>query len=531
MGEQKKSQSQPEIRVEDIGVARILIGFIKTRILGIPDPLYEKLYLLKKIKSQLKKINIDGIHFNKNKLKPKLASYFFQIYRFFHPLRKIIDFAKPSKVKDFIYFLVNEVSTDKQKELIKQLTTENFMLESIANIGSNKTSKKIKELYKELSSSYTKEQSKKINYYFSLGESFHEFLKFDLYTLIKKFAPDFKEENTATEPNFREVDIKPLISVIKEFVDHIYMLNLDANYYDFIQLYSKFINKEIIPVNDFQMFFKSITSLVKNNYLLLLVQFISKDVFFRPFHTYTEKNAMNDFLKDVVNNINLIQKKVSDSLKTQSINKLLQDLFGQANFREMTHYTAEQVEYLMKHHVEPFSYTEQMNVLKKFMLDKYNRYIRKTVNTFIVKAGFVSATFQEKFNSLYYQANGVIDKLLDFEKKLQGKDGWDRIVSLIRNKGVDPNLIFLARKNVLEFNQDAKNILFEAMDVFENLKNHIKIVVEAYNKGSKEHVSNIKNFASTSTQEVIKYLAQSFNDISKLLNYFSLVLKASAAKD
>ena len=116
-------------------------------------------------------------------------------------------------------------------------------------------------------------------------------------------------------------------------------------------------------------------------------------------------------------------RKTSAQLKNQKIEQLVQDLFGQTNFVETTAYTFEQNEYLMKNGIGSLTYVEPLNVLKKFMMDKYNRYLRKSLHTFILKATFASPAFSESMNTLYHHFNTLMDSILEFENKMKAKRG------------------------------------------------------------------------------------------------------------
>ncbi len=528
MGNKAKKDEQgekKEIKIDEVGSVRILLSFIKNRILGIPDPIYEKVVLLKKVRKKLKKINIKGIQFSKNRLTADFGKFLYQIYRYFYPLKSVIELGKPSNKNSFLLYLIQDVCNDKQSENLDLLLSEKHVQELFNNSDSKKANKQIKDLYKEFSRSFSKVQSKKVNHLFSMGESLFNFLKFDLYVLIRKFSPDMKEDNVYGSPNFRDVSAGQVESMLKDFADFIYFLNTDADYYEFIKVYGKFLGRDIIPPEDFQKFFSLLHNLIKTNYLVLMVQYISKDVFFRPYYSYSEKNAFAQFLKNLVESVNKLQSKTNDQIRNQTINKILVELFNTSDFFELTAYTYEQNEYLKKHGMSKFIYIEAFNSLKKFMLDKYNKNLRKSIHVFILKASFTTVEFSESLNTLYYETNTIIEKILNIEGKLKGEDGWSKIQNLLRGKATDSSLGYLAKKNIDEFNSDIKKIILDSLNILNILKTKLKIVVDAYNKNLSEPIANIKKFAGNNTVEVIKHLANGFNDISKILVYFKIIFK------
>lgn len=521
----KKKDNLPDVKVEKAGAGRMLVGFIKIRVLGLPDPIYERMILLKKLKKTLKHIDIKGINFSKNALAKDFGEYLFNIYRYFYPLKKVIDFSKPKIKRNFTEYLINTFANDNQKEILKQLLSEDFIRENLTSSSGKTASQKIKDMYKTLQNSFTKEQVKKINSIFSLGISLYEFFKFDLYVLIKKFTGEMKEENVTAIPPMRDVPVEQVETLIKDMTDHFYMLSNDANYYDFIEHFSRHLGRDIIPQEDFNKFIKLINKLVKSNYLMMMVQYITQDVFFRPFYSFAEKPALAEFMQELANDINGLQTQIAGALKIEKQEKILKDLFGSANFMELTSYTPEQNEYLTRNNITGFIYTDPLNILKKFMMDVYNRYFRKSLHTFILKATFVSHSFQEEMNSYYYICNNIIEQILSLEEKLKGKEGWDRISSLIKGRGKDSNLSSLAKKYVAEVNDSVKDILDQARNSFEPLKERLKEVIESYNKNQKDPITNIKNFSGTATADIMKQLAHAYNDLSKILVYFKIVIK------
>ena len=260
---------------------------------------------------------------------------------------------------------------------------------------------------------------------------------------------------------------------------------------------------------------------------MLLVQYVSQDVYFRPFYSFSEKSIFTEYMKELAIYLNQTQSKALDSMRIKTIEKMLLDLFGMTNIVEMTSYTAEQSEFLIKNNIGAFSYVEPMNVLKKFLMDKYNRYIRTNLNTLIVKSTFTQESFREHINTLYYAMNSIMDKILEFENKLKENDGWDKIVNLVRGRGKDSSLAYLAKKNMTEYNQQAREIIDFFIENAEGMKEKTKEIVEAYNKGKKEPISDLKTFAGSTSSEVVKNIAQSYNDINKVLTYFKIILKDS----
>lgn len=523
----KKNQELTDIEVNDVGFLRIFFGMIKTRILGLPDPLYEKVVLLKRVKKQLKRINISGINFSKERLKPEFGQILFELYRYFYSFRKVVNLSKPQQMKNFLEFLILEVSSEKQKESMGQLLSSEHILKLMASDGPKDASKKLKSLYKEFSRSFTNEQKAKVNHLYSLAYSFNQFLRFDFYVLLKKFSPELKEDNISSPPRFREVEFRQVSDLLKDFTDHLYMLNFEANYYTLLEEYGKFIGSDIIPKEDFLKFFKLLHRLAKTNFMIYLVQFVAQDVFFRPINSYNDQNSFSEFMKNLAFDINELQAKVTRELKFQRVNGILKELFGKSDFMELTAYNEEQNEYLKKNNVGEFFYVDALNTLKKFMMEKYNTYLRTNLYTLIIKASFVSPEFREEFNSAYYRGNEILEQILEFERKMKGKDGWDRIQNLVRGRSRDASLPLLARKYVGQINIEAQTIIKNFIDIGNKLKSKLKVLVNDYNKGTKRTVSDIKKFAGTNTAQIMRSLAMGFNDLNKMMSYFGIVLKDS----
>lgn len=507
------------------GKMRIIFGAIKVRLLGIPDDVYEKVVLLKRVKKNLKKLSYDFINFSREKLKPNLGKLLIDIYTVLYPLKEQIKLSKPSDVRDFTFFLFKYHSNDQQKKILESLTSKDYIKELINSKGTKEAVNEIKNISKNLRSSFSNEVLQKINYIFSLGLSLQDFLRFDIFLLLKKFYPSINEKNLSNPGADREVSYENISSELKDFVDSLYLINPNLNYYSFMKVYSEYLNKQIIPEEDFLKVFAKISNLIKTDVLVLTIQYMSKDVYYKPISSYSVKNIAEDFFRDLVDFINKTQEEVLSELKSTKINAILKELFGSIEFKDAKAYTKEQHEYLVKNGLEGFYYHEQFNALKKFMLDKYNQYIRKALNTFIIKASFTTLNLQEEYNNLYYAMNNIVDNILQFEDKMGRDDGWPRLKTLIMGKGKDSSLVYLARKNILEINTRVKEIMTNFLSVAKELNGKLKIAVTAFNKGEKEPISNIRNFAGNATPMVVKHLADAFNDINKFLKYLSLSLE------
>ncbi|HOJ50080.1 MAG TPA: hypothetical protein PKW55_04645 [Spirochaetota bacterium] len=509
----------------NVGKLRILIGFIKVRLFGIPDSIYERVVILKKIRKSLKKFSYSFVNFSRNKLKPELGKLLIDIYSVLIPLKEYLKLNKPSEIREFTRYLFKYHANDQQKKLLENLTSKEYIRELIKNKGAKDAANEIKSIYKNFKNSFSSEVLQKINHIFSLGSSLQDFLRFDIFLILKKFYPSINEKNLLNPGPDREISIEIIENELKDFIDSLYFINPNINYYPFIKIYSEFINQPLIAEEEFLKVFSKISYLIKTDILVLTLQYLSKDVYYKSLSSFTIKEVSEEFFKDLVEFINTTQDEVLNEVKYLKINTILKELFGSSDFKETKAYTKDQNEFLIKNGLDPFYYHEQFNVLKKFMLDKYNQYIRKAIHTFIIKASFSSLSLQEEFNNLYYAMNGIIDKILELEDKMNRDEGWPRLKTLILGKSKDTSLVFLARKNILEINNKVKDIIYSFINIGKELNSKLKIIVTAFNKGEKEPIPNIKTFAGNTTPMVVKHLADAFNDINKFLKYLSLTLE------
>ncbi len=515
----KPQESEEFSRIEKPGVFGAFIGFIKVRLLGMSDPVYEKYTLLKTVLADLRSLPIQMYNPRNGSVTKNFGKIIFELYRYTQPLKELINIQGSklalAKTKDFfVFYFMNE----KQKSLYESLTGEG--IKKILNSEGMKNSTKIiNEYYKELQKSFEKEIIRKINLNFSVMFSLDELIRFDLYPLVKKFCPGMQEGDITEPPAFKDVDGIQVIELIKDLCYVLYSLNTTYDMREAFKILGEMKGATIISDEDIKNFQALVRKIISDDYLTSLIRIIEENPFYRPIYNFVEHNILNDFFTELSTDIKNSRDHLVDNLKRDKINQILNRLFNTTQFETLKFYNLEKSDILYKKGVKSFTFCEPLNYLKMFLKEIYNRYIMDSTNRLLIEGNYIDKHFNQKLSQAFLEANSFMDDIRRFDEEEIGSDKtWGRIKGLLPNVMREQKLLVLVNKEIEEMNYTAEAIVQKAAQTFSVLLSCIKSIVEEYKTNSQDILANVKTIGGSANENkiFIESLVRAYNDIQAI---------------
>ncbi len=514
-------------KIEKPGFLGSIIGFLKVKVLGMSDPAYEKYLLLKDINNQIKSMPIVIYNTRSEKITKKFGKLIFELYRYIFPLSGLINMhSKKERSEQIKEYFVTNTFNEEQKNIYMSLTDEGIK-NLITQNGMKKSTKIINGSYKKLQKSMDKDALQNINLNYSVMSSIDDLLRFDLYPLLKKFAPGIKEGTIDKPPDFRDTDGKWLLEDLKNLCYVLYAINVNVDFSMPFKIYGEMKGTTIISDEDVKSFQNLLRQFVSEDYLTLLIRIIEENPFFRPVYNFTIHNVVQDFFTNLSTRIRNVRENVVSKLKGDKINSILKKLFGQTDFQTLTNYTKEKSEILYKKGVASFLYVEPLNYLKMFLKEIYNAYIMEVSNKFLIESNFVDKKFNQKFSVAFLDANDLMQEIQSFDVDYIGSDKiWGRIKSLLPNVMREQKLLVMVNKEVDEINNGAYMILTKSLNSFESLLQCYRTIVEEYKKSSQDIITNIKTIGGSpaDNKELIETIVKGYNDMQAIYALIKFIM-------
>ncbi len=514
-------------KIEKPGFFGTLIGFLKVKVLGISDPAYEKYLLLREIHNQVKSMSIVIFNTRTERITKKFGKLLFELYRYIFPLSNLITMHnKKEAQKKIKEYFVTSTFNDNQRELYMTLTEEGVK-NLINQFGIKKSTKHINENYKKLQQSMDKEIVKGTNLNYSIMHAIGDLLRFDLYPLLKKFAPELKEGVLDKKPVFKDIDGKRVLEELKNLCFVLYSININLNFTNAFKIYGQMLGTTIISDDDVKSFQKLLRQIVSEDYLTLLIKIVEENPFFRPVYNFTVHNVVQEFFTELSDNIRDVRENFVNKVKGEKINAILKKLFGTKDFETLANYTKEKSDILYKKGVASFQYVEPLNYLKMFLKETYNHYIMDVSNKFLIEGNFLDKKFNQKLSVAFLDSNDLMQEIQSFDVDYIGSEKiWGRIKSLLPNVMREQKLLVMVNKEVEEINGGALMILNKSLNSFETMLQCFRTIVQEYKSSSQDIITNIKTIGGSpaDNRDLIEKVVRAYNDMQAIYALIKFII-------
>lgn len=526
--ETEENEDLKPAEVDKSGIGKI-ISFIKYYIFGQPDAYFETKKLLKATEKKLKKITPVIYDTKKETVTPKFARIIYEIYRIVYPAKQIVDIIRNTKSNNLlqIYFVENTL-TKEQRKLLTAFSKENITKEVIEK-GYNKASKAISKKESSYVKSFNKNAVIEANEKYSALMDLADIIAFDYYPLLKRFNKNLKEDYLVENPSFSNVDGRYIIEYLKGLSGTIDPIEIGSPYVEAGENFAKFKNRTLLPSSDIERLMGIVKKMVKEEYLPLLIKIVDNDPFYRPSESHRTEDVFQNYIK-------LLNNKIKENLefaKKEKINvevkNRLSQLFGRTDINTLKNYNSEKNSMLERLEVGIFAYADPLNYLKYFIMEKYNRYIRETVNSLIVEAKFYQSDNLKKLSNNFYRANELIKEIMKLDESLkESEPRGSRFKLLIRKAGSgDAQSKKLASEYIAQLNSEAKKIIKTAIISMEFIVGILgKISEEAKHKTNQTIISNAKQVQGVRNKEFLEDLVKAVDDMKNITKIMTIYLEA-----
>ncbi len=530
MSSEKKSDLQSNSEKKE-SLTHGIIAFFQNIFLGKGDADYERKKLLKNVKRQLKSLKIQVLNTRYEKVTPKFAEMIFDIYRYTNPLKSVININPDKQTKGKIDGFFVEVNlNEKQLDMLKVFEKE-YMLRLVGDIGLKEMNDVITKTFHDFQQSFTKELIDHVNVNYTNLNSLNNLIQYDLYPILKKFAPKLKENVISDPPKFREMEGKYISDFLYDLSELLYSINLNGDYQTIINQFGQLRGVQLLPEKDVKKFIDQLKELVGHNYIPLIISYVQKDPHFRPVQNIKQINLIRDYFKDLTIIIKNRRDEVIKQLKTGKINKLSSELFNKTEITTMKNYNYKYEEPFRNAEIGNYLYIDAINFLKYYLMEKYNRYIRENINKLVVNGKFSDQHISEDLSSGYYHINEMMKNILALDDSIDDTSKLGaKIKSLLRTAQSDKANQKALSDHIKQTDKHAKSIMNESVGYLSSITIALRGVLEDYKKNTRRVILNVKKINGGENRQFIENIVKAYNETSKLLVLIKIVMPVEVEK-
>lgn len=501
-----------------------MFDYIKFNILNMRTPeLVEKM----KLKDLFDKINSNKYKFvnlKLNALSMECASYIYDLYKSLHPvISRLKDDLAAKEKTELIKFITESTFTAEQKELVAAFEKEaiSFRIkggEQITNVFAD-----LKNKFKKLQKSVSQDQVKSINNIYNSLSSMQEIAEFDFYMFLKFFCPTLQEGNFSRVPVFKASTSVQAVDDLIKLDSGVNSIVVSDSLVKAIRVYQEY--KEITPLPDKVMksVLLKIKHLQKTELLSDVIKYMLKDFLYKTILNPTNTNVYILYIAGITESLKSNMEGTVKDIKNDKIAEVRNKMFEGLSIIPLANLSDEFNSSLEKFELPIIEAIEPMEYLQTFIVEIYNKNIRKEENEICVSAEFTNKTKQKANMDAYYYLNLVLEKIehLDEQYSPSTTDG-KKFKLWLASKSKAMSNIAMIETTVKHINDESALIMVAAFNAVVDMSTVLKSILDDIKTGTSNTISNADALTRTAAInfEKIEDTLPKIDDFINLMKYF-----------
>ncbi len=489
------------------------------------DPEREKKRILKELGKILSKSKYKFYKPKSEETLPKLARFFYGIYKLTSTSQMLLDNAESSNV--FKLILIENDLTDEQLEL-KATFGEDSIRDAITTGGDRKAAiNQIKANLVKIYSIFSNERIHEIEASYNLFQIFHGFINFDFYFLLRKFDSRFPEKDFNYNPSFETINADYISDDLKDFLEYFPLMTSDAGWDNLFNALSVYKGTEIINRSSWKKLIKSLEEINRSHVLEHIVKHVDKNPSYKPITQFSPETVVEDYLGKLKTQTEMTIQKIIQEERTGKIEKLVVQIFGTTAVSRLNYYTDKANLSFQKKMLGGFLHVVPLNYLKAFLLDYVKKDVREIVNLLIVKGEWPVRISSQQLSEAFASLMQTAEELVEFDEALssEGETG-SALWMAFKRSDRDPNSMTVLRQKLKEQNETAYSFIQQSGQNLIVIGKNLKACIEDYQKTAPEMIVNWKHLDSAIDGELNVQL----NKCYRQLYYFMQLIQQFISK-
>ena len=455
------------------------------------DPDREKKRILKELGKILSKSKFKFYKPRTGEAQPKLARFFYNIYKLTAPAQIMLDHADSSAV--FKTILIESGLSDEHQVLKEALSEESIREMLKRNRDRKAVLSKVKENLVRLYAAYDNERVQEIETSYSLFQMFLGFINFDYYFLLRKFDSRFPERDFNYNPNFEGINAEYISDDLKDFMEIFPLINQDANWDLLFNALAIYKGSDVVSRGSWKKLVRSFSEVRNSQVLVQIIQHVDQDPAYRPLAMISQERIVEEYLGKLKTQVEMTIQKVLKEEQSSKIDRLVQEIFGTTAVSRLNYYTEKANMSFSKRMLGGFIHIDALNYLKAFLLDYVKKDVREMINLLIIKGEWPVRITSQQLSESFAALMQITEQLVQFDESLspEGEAG-SALWAVFKRSDRDTNSMTILRQKLKELNDKAYSFIQGAGQNLVMIGKNLKSCLEDYDKSPPEMITNWK---------------------------------------
>lgn len=455
------------------------------------DPERERKRALKEIAKRISKSKYSFFKSRGEEAHPRLAKFFYDIYKNTAPAQILLDKAESSAV--FKNILIEQDFSEEHQTLRDSCSEE--AIRELLNSGTDKKAvvDQIKQNLIKLYAFFDNERVVKIEQTYGLFEIFLNFINFDYYFLLRKFDSRFPENDFGYNPSFDTISGDYITEDIKDFLELLPLISGDSNWDGLFNALTEYKGSDVISRPGWKKLLKSILDVRQTRILEFIVQYSEKDPKYRARAVFTQEHIVESYLMKLKSQTEMTMQKLIQEEQSRKMENLVMQVFGTTGVSRLNSYTEKANLSFSKKMLGGFIHVAPLNYLKAFLLDYVKKDIREVVNILIVQGQWPARITSQQLSESFHSLLQIAEEVLAFDESLSAEgEAGIALMGYLKKTERDPNAMTVLRQKLKESNDKALTFIQLAGQNLVSIGKNLKLCIEDYGKPKNELVTNWK---------------------------------------
>ena len=503
-------------------------GFFK-KLLGLffasSSPEAAKKRDLKKIAKEINRQKFKWYKPSSGEALPQMGRFFHDIYATIGAAQGMLSNANSSAALKLI--VVEESLSDAQREIKERIAEEQLKKRAEKeNISSLEIQVK-KELDK-FQREFTTEKIKSIDHIYSQIEEFSNFVTFDYYVLLKKFDPNFQENNFSSPPNGGPIRGEYILDDLKDFTAVVYGLPLNADWKVIFAMIKRYKGAEPATLSRWTKVAHSLADIRKSNILTLIIRHIEQNPIAQVKPVVANTRVVDSYISRLRSQTEGFLKKIVQEAKTSKVAQLAQQLFGTEPPDGLENYTHDASEKFKAKGFTGFTRTTELNSLASF-LDAYLKTdIAEIINLCLVRGKWTLQEESASFSNSYHALVDLSAKIKAFDDSLSEDAPFGtKLKSLLMRQEHDREARDQLKTNLKDVNRNALSFVATGAQHLVVIGKNIKMLIDDYEKQPHRAITNWREIESVAEKSISVLLSNGYKKVCAIVMLLQTYLKGS----
>ena len=275
---------------------------------------------------------------------------------------------------------------------------------------------------------------------------------------------------------------------------------------------------------------------LRTDTVLSLLRLIQEDPHFVPASIQEESSFLEAFRNRLQISYQRSKDRIQGQLRELAVAEDLKRLFPNGQPEEIEGYQEDVDQALQERDFDNFLQIRPLRILKNYIRSHFDKELKEALKRIIVEGKFENKIFQNMFTNTYFQCDGMLGKIIQFEEELQGSGTQStkklpKYIELLDQGKPVYNML----TTVLEaIEKDSRKLVDEGANCFYNL---CVILLEILNDAKLKtpvQVGNIKSLPGRKSQEYLARISYGYNNLflfTKIMKNFTTIKQLNMAAD